>query len=145
MRGEVNAFQQSFLDYAVNSGVAALMLLAAVTLYVLLTPWKEFALVRDNNTSAGIALSGAVVGLSIPIAAALATSMSLYDVLIWGVVALLLQLIVYRVVDLLLGDIPKRIQDDEIGAAVLLVGAKLATAFILAAGLWDPSLHKFVG
>lgn len=145
MRGEVNAFQQSFLDYALNSGVAALMLLAAVTLYVLLTPWKEFALVRDNNTSAGIALSGAVVGLSIPIAAALATSMSLYDVLIWGVVALLLQLIVYRVVDLLLGDIPKRIQDDEIGAAVLLVGAKLATAFILAAGLWDPSLHKFVG
>lgn len=145
MRGEVNAFQQSFLDYAINSGVAALMLLAAVTLYVLLTPWKEFALVRDNNTSAGIALSGAVVGLSIPIAAALATSMSLYDVLIWGVVALLLQLIVYRVVDLLLGDIPKRIQDDEIGAAVLLVGAKLATAFILAAGLWDPSLHKFVG
>lgn len=145
MRGEVNAFQQSFLDYAVNSGVAALMLLAAVTLYVLLTPWKEFALVRDKNTSAGIALSGAVVGLSIPIAAALATSMSLYDVVIWGVVALLLQLIVYRVVDLLLGDIPKRIQNDEIGAAVLLVGAKLATAFILAAGLWDPSLHKFVG
>lgn len=145
MGGEVNAFQQSFLDYAVNSGVAALMLLAAVTLYVLLTPWKEFALVRNQNTSAGIALAGAVVGLSIPIAAALATSMSLYDVVIWGVVALLLQLIVYRVVDVLLGDIPKRIEADEVGAAILLAGAKLATAFILAAGLWDPSLHKFVG
>ncbi len=112
---------------------------------VLMRKWKEEGRVGNKNTKGGIEREGAGVGLRSTIAGEEANRMSLYDVVIWGVVALLLQLIVYRIVDVLLGDIPGRIQNDEIGAAILLVGAKLATAFILGAGLWDPSLHKFVG
>jgi putative membrane protein len=67
----------------------------------------------------------------------------LIDLVIWGVVALLLQLIVYRLVDLLLGGIPARIAQDESGAAIVLVAAKLSSALILAAGLWDPALQRF--
>lgn len=145
MSAEILAFQQSFLRYAMHSGVAAAMLLVAVTVYILLTPWKELALVRSGNSAAGLALAGAIVGLGIPITSALANSSSIYDVLIWGVVALLMQLIAYRIVDLLLGDIPKRIESDEQGAAFFLVGAKLATGMILAAGMWDPALHRFAG
>ena len=74
---------------------------------------------------------------------ALASSITLIDFAIWGVVALLLQLIVYRLVDLLLGGLPKRIEQDEVGAAIVLVAAKIASALILAAGLWDPALQRF--
>ena len=115
----------------------------ASTIYVLLTPWKELALLRQGNSAAGVALAGAVGGLAIPVASTLASSVSLFDLLIWGVVALILQLIVYRLVDLLLRDLPARIEKDEMGAAVFLAGAKLASALILAAGLWDPALQKF--
>jgi len=53
---------------------------------------------------------------------------------------LLLQLIAYRVTDLLLSDLPKRIEQDQAGPAVVLIGAKLASAMLLAAGLWDPNI-----
>ena len=52
-----------------------------------------------------------------------------------GVASVVLQLLAFRVVDILLTGLPQRIQDGEVSAAVLLVGAKLSTALILAAAL----------
>ena len=93
--------------------------------------------------TAGLALAGAFIGLAIPLASCLASSVSLLDLILWGVVALILQLLAYRLTDLLLRDLPKRIQDDEAGAAIVLISTKLASAMLLAAGLWDPALQRF--
>ena len=38
--------------------------------------------------------------------------------LIWGVVALLIQILAFRFVDLILRDLPRRIENDEAGAAI---------------------------
>ena len=46
-----------------------------------------------------------------------------------------LQLLAFRVVDALLTGLPQRIEHGEAPAAIVLVGAKLATALILAAAL----------
>jgi putative membrane protein len=140
--GEISAFDAAFPRFLASTGAAGLLLLLAATVYILLTPWKELSLVRSGNTSAGVALAAAIVGLAVPIASTLASSITLPGLLIWGAVALLMQLIAYRLVDLLLRDIPARIANDEIGAAALLAGAKLSAALILAAGLWDPVLHR---
>ncbi len=140
--GEISAFDAAFPRFLMSTGAAGLMLLLASTVYVLLTPWKELSLVRSGNTAAGVALSGAILGLAIPIASTLASSMTIEGLLIWGAIALLMQLITYRVVDLILRDIPRRIANDEIGAATLLAAAKLSTAMILASGLWDPVLQR---
>ena len=139
MGGETLAFVEAFIWTA----AAGAMLAIASTIYVLLTPWKELALVKEGNSAAGFALAGAIVGLAIPIASCLASSVTLIDLAIWGVVSLLIQLLVYRLVDVLLTDIPKRIEKEEAGAAVVLVAAKLASALIIAAGLWDPVLQRF--
>ncbi|MCF6329745.1 MAG: DUF350 domain-containing protein [Henriciella sp.] len=56
--------------------------------------------------------------------------------------ALLLQLLTYRIIDMVLKDIPQRIQNDEAGAAIVLIAAKISVAMILAAGLWDPNLQR---
>jgi len=143
MGGEIGAFVEAFPRFLIWSASAGVLLIAASTIYVLLTPWKEFAEIKRGNSAAGLALGGAIAGLAIPIASTLASSVSLIDLVIWGVVALLLQLIVYRLVDLLLGGIPARIAQDESGAAIVLVAAKLSSALILAAGLWDPALQRF--
>lgn len=143
MGGEIGAFVEAFPRFLIWTASAGVMLAIASTIYVLLTPWKEFAEVRRGNTAAGLALGGAITGLALPMSSALASSVTLIDFAIWGVVALLLQLIVYRLVDLLLGGLPRRIEEDESGAAVVLVAAKLASALILAAGLWDPALQRF--
>jgi putative membrane protein len=143
MGGEIGAFVEAFPRFLIWTASAGVMLVVASTMYVLLTPWTDFAEVRRGNTSAGLALGGAILGLALPMTSALASSITLIDFAIWGVVALLLQLIVYRLVDLLLGGLPRRIEGDELGAAIVLVAAKLASALILAAGLWDPALQRF--
>ncbi len=142
MTATLDAFRQGFPAFLVMTGTAGLLLLLASTVYVLLTPWKELALVRGGNGAAGLALSGAIVGLAIPIASCLASSLGLFDLLLWGTVALLLQLLTYRVIDMILKDIPKRIQNDEAGAAIVLIASKISVALILAAGLWDPNLQR---
>tara|TARA_R110000744_G_scaffold18614_1_gene49887 strand:- start:2523 stop:2954 length:432 start_codon:yes stop_codon:yes gene_type:complete len=143
MDGEIGAFVEAFPRFLIWTASAGGMLVVASTIYVLLTPWKELALVKGGNASAGLALAGAITGLAIPIASTLASSVSLLDLLIWGVIALLLQLIVYRLVDVLLRDIPQRIEQDQAGAAIVLIAAKISSALILAAGLWDPALQRF--
>lgn len=142
MTATLQSFQQGFPIYLMWTGTAGMLLLVASTIYVLLTPWRELALVKDGNGSAGLALAGAILGLAIPIAACLASSVTLIDLLLWGAVALLLQLISYRIIDMILRDIPRRIQNDEAGAAIVLIAAKLSVAILLAAGLWDPQLQR---
>ncbi|MEM8920488.1 MAG: DUF350 domain-containing protein, partial [Pseudomonadota bacterium] len=85
---------------------------------------------------------GVILGLAIPIASCLASSVSLFDLLIWGVVALLIQILAFRIVDLLLRGLPQRIENDEAGAAILLIAVKLSSALIIAAALWDPNLAR---
>ena len=45
------------------------------------------------------------------------------------------QLLVFKFIDWILHGLPQRIQEGEISAAVLLAGAKLASALIFAAAL----------
>ena len=103
--------------------------------YGMLTPWKEIALIREGNAAASVAFGGVLVGLGIPLAVSMSVSTSVTDIALWGLATLVLQLLAFRVVDLLLTGLPQRIQEGEISAAVLLVSAKLATALILAAAL----------
>ena len=62
------SFQEGFPTFLLWTGAAGLMLILAVSVYVLLTPWKELALVKGGNGTAGLALAGAIVGLAIPLA-----------------------------------------------------------------------------
>lgn len=142
MAATLESFRQGFPDFLLMTGISGLLLLIASTVYILLTPWKELALVRGGNGAAGLALAGAIVGLAIPIASCLASSLTYLDLILWGAVSLLLQLLTYRIIDMILRDIPQRIQNDEAGAAIVLIASKLAVAMLLAAGLWDPNIGR---
>jgi putative membrane protein len=141
MEAALDAFRSGFPNYLLFTGLAGLLLLITSAVYVLLTPWKELALLRGGNGTAGLALAGAIVGLAIPLAANVASSSTILDFLIWSVVSLLMQLLAYRLTDMILRDLPRRIENDEAGAAIVLIAVKLSTAMILAAGLWDPNVH----
>lgn len=132
---EVQAFASGFPVMVLHLGVTLGLLILGAVVYALLTPWKEIALIRDGNPAAAVAFAGVLIGLAIPLAVSLSVSTSVRDVALWGLATLVLQLLAFRIVDLILTGLPQRIQDGEISAAVLLVGAKLATALILSAAL----------
>ena len=109
--------------------------LFGVWLYMISTPYREISLIRDNNVAAAVTLSGAMVGLAVPLAFAMAASINAADILIWGAVTILIQISVYRVIDLLLRGLPKRIEAGEIGPAILVTAAKLSVAAFNAAAV----------
>ncbi|MBU1374659.1 MAG: DUF350 domain-containing protein [Alphaproteobacteria bacterium] len=130
---EIQAFAAGFPVFLAHAGVTVIILFAAAALYVLLTPHKEITLIREGNTAAAVSLGGVLLGLAIPLAASLRASTNVIEIGLWGAVTVVVQLLVFRLVDMLLRGLPKRIQDGEMSAAALLVGAKIATAMIIAA------------
>lgn len=132
---EVQAFASGFPIMVMHLVVSLLLLAAGAAVYVMLTPWREIALIRGGNPAAAVAFAGVLVGLAIPLAVSMSVSNSVCDIAIWGVATVVLQLLAFRVVDMLLTGLPQRIKDGEVSAAVVLVGAKLATALIMSAAL----------
>jgi putative membrane protein len=132
---EIQAFATGFPITLLHASVTLIMLILGTTLYALMTPHKEITLIREGNSAAALSLGGVMVGLAIPLAMSLAASTSVAEIVIWGAATTAVQLLVFRCTDMVLKGLPERIQDGEISAAALLVGAKLATALILAAAV----------
>lgn len=132
---EIQAFATGFPITLLHASLTLLLFVLGTALYAMLTPFREVALIREGNAAAAVALGGVMVGLAIPLAVSLASSPSLREIAIWGVATLFVQLLVFRLIDMVLRGLPQRIQEGEVSAAVLLVSAKLAAALILAAAL----------
>jgi putative membrane protein len=111
------------------------MLASGVTLYQLITPYHELDLIRSGNTAAAVSLSGAILGLALPLAFCMAGIVSVWDIIVWGVLALIIQLLAYRIGDALLKGLPSRIEAGEMGAAALVAAIKLAVAMINSAAI----------
>jgi putative membrane protein len=92
-------------------------------------------MVEHGNAAAGTMLAGAILALAIPLAAMLATSGTFLDVLVWGIVALILQLITLGVVALVMRNFRTMIEGGNIAAAVTLAGAQIAVALLNAAAM----------
>lgn len=116
--------------------LATALYIIGVVVYVQLTPHKEIALIRQGNLAAAISFSAFLVALVLPLAACLTSSVSLYDLGVWGTVSLLLQLFLFRITDLLLPDLPKRITEDDVAAATVLSAFKLAGSILLASAIF---------
>lgn len=132
---EIQAFATGFPLALLHATVTLLVLFAGAAIYALMTPHKEIALIREGNAAAAVSLGGVVVALAIPLGVSLTVSASLLDIALWGAATLAVQLLVFRLIDMLLRGLPQRIQEGEVSAAALLVGAKLGAALILAAAI----------
>jgi putative membrane protein len=127
----VTAFPNFVRYVVVGFGLAGLFLL----IYVMVTPWREFRLIRAGNTSAAIALIGALLGFCLPLANTIAHSVSLVDVVLWSLVALAVQVIVHIVMRLLLHDLKQAIEADRLSAGIMAGGFATCFGLISAACL----------
>jgi putative membrane protein len=120
----------NFILYFVVALVAEVVFIA---LYISVTPHREMALIRQGNVAAAISLAGAVLGFTLPLASVIAHAVSLIDLAIWSVVALIAQLVVFFAVDAALRKVSRHIEDGNVAAATTLAGASLAIGLINAA------------
>ena len=126
---------KGFPTLLLHFSVTMAMLGIGIWVYQLITPWDEINLIRQGNSAAASSFAGAILGLAIPLAICMATSVGVLDIILWGLVALVIQLLAFRLADLLLKDLPKRIEAGEMGASILVIAVKLSVAFINAAAI----------
>jgi len=116
--------------------LATALYIIGMIVYVQLTPHKEITLIREGNTSAAVSFSAFLIALALPLAACMTSSVSLFDLAVWGTVSLLLQLFLFRMTDMLLPDLPKRITQNDMAAAVVLSAFKLSGSILLASAVF---------
>jgi putative membrane protein len=110
---------------------ASLALLAAfIGIYIWITPYRELTLIRQGNVAAAASLSGTVLGFAIPLAHAVAQSVNIAEMAMWGVVALAVQLLVYFVMRRLVPGLASDIPAGKLAPGVLLGAVSLATGIL---------------
>jgi len=120
----------SFLMYF---GLGLALLGSFLALYGWVTPYEERALIREGNVAAAISLSGAILGFVLPLASAIAHSVGVADMVVWGLVALVVQVAVYFVVSRTMPHFAQAIREGRIAAATLLAALSVGVGVLNAA------------
>lgn len=122
----------AFLVYFCTGVIAVL---AYLFVYTRITPHNEFQLIRDNDPAAAIALGLSLLGFVLPVFSAIAHSANVADCLIWSVIALIVQVVVYFVVKIPVPDLSKRIAAGEMASAIWLGLSSVAAGALNAAAM----------
>ena len=120
----------NFLAYL---GAAAVLLVAFVVIYLVVTPYDEIRLIRENNVAAAVSLSGAVLGFAMPISNVIAHSDTLLDLAVWGVIAGLVQLAAWCVARVALPTLKEDISANRLAPAVFVAALSVTVGLINAA------------
>lgn len=121
--------------FAIYLATALLMVAAFGAVYALVTPHREYKLLRDGCAAAVPAFLGALIGYVIPLSAAMRSSISLTDFVIWAVIAALVQILAYAAARFIVPDISARIANNDVAAGALLGGVSLVFGLLNAASM----------
>jgi putative membrane protein len=122
-------------EFALYFGTGVGLVVLYLVLYTLATAHNEFALIRQNVTAAGLALGLSLVGFALPLSSAIVRAQTLLDAVLWGLVAIAVQILVYWLVRLAIPNLSRRIATGEIAAALFLGAASLSAGVINAAAM----------
>lgn len=120
----------AFLTYF---AIAIVLLLLFGLIYTRLTAHDEFALIRQGKPAAAVALGGSLLAFVLPLCSAIIHSVSLVDFVIWGMIALVIQIATFFAVRIFVPNLSQRITDDEMAAGLFVALASVAVGAINAA------------
>ena len=115
--------------------VSLFMLIVFVAVYTRVTRHDEIKLIKENSVAAAVAFSGSMIGFALPLASAMISSLTILEMIIWGVVALIVQIVVYLLVRLPMPRVSERIEKNEIAAGIWLGASSLAAGILNAASM----------
>ncbi len=127
-------FSAALPHFLAYFGAAIALALAFLSFYVMLTPHREFALIREGNSAAATQLTGTFLGFAVPVAMVIGHSVSIPDMLLWGAVAAAVQLLVFFLISrLLFRAISQRIVEGCSASGIFVGGMGLGTGILQAA------------
>lgn len=117
---------------------AIVLVIIFLYLYAIVTPYDDYKLIfEDNNLAASLGFGGAIIGVSIPLYSALVHSTSYLDFVIWGLIAILIQLVFAFIVTRLSGkySFEKKISDGVISVGILMAFLSISIGLLNAGSM----------
>lgn len=130
--GDNLADLQDFLAFFV---VAVILTIIFVGVYSTVTRHNEIKLIKEKSTAAAIAFSGSLIGFAMPLASAMMNSVTILEMVVWGAIALIVQIVVYLLVRLPMPRISERITANEVAAGIWLGATSLVGGILNAASM----------
>jgi len=119
-----------FISYFVT---AVLLLFLFSKIYEKVTPYREFSLISNGNTAAACSFGGALLGFAIPLASAIAHSGGLLDMILWAMIALIVQLLTFFTVRMAFPGIVADIPANQVSKGIFLGIVSLVVGILNAA------------
>lgn len=117
-------------------GIAIALLFIFQAVYMAVTPHRETELIKGGNVAAATAYIGAIIGFCLPLASALAHSISLLDFVIWGFIAGFVQVLTWVIVrTFFYKNISESIVAGTLAPALKLAGISVAVGILNAASM----------
>ena len=126
-------FGEALPHFLAYFGVNLILAVVFLTAYVLITPHKEFTLIKAGNNAAATQLAGTFLGYAIPVAVITSHAVTILDMVLWSAVALVIQLVVFFVIAKLFAGIESRIEDNCTASGVFVGGVGLGVGILQAA------------
>lgn len=129
----VDTIINNLLAFASFFAVAIALLTVFLTVYAVITPYNELVLIRHGNVAAAVSLGGALLGIALPVAVAVAVSHNLRSMLGWGTLACLIQLAVFLACRVILPQIAADIPKGRLASGVFIASLSIGVGLINAA------------
>lgn len=123
-----------FLNYLSYAGLSFLLLIIGFVLFELSTKTKELKLIAQGNLAAALVIGGKLLGLSFVIGSAIANSVNLTDMIIWGAVGIVSQIVLYILLELITirFSIKDAIENNNTAVGTLLLLISLSVGWVIA-------------
>lgn len=124
---------QNLLSFAAYFVTAVVVLFVFQWIYTRVTPYDEVAMIKANKAAASVTYGGALIGFVLPLASVIANSVNLVDMLIWAVIAGVVQLLAFAVMRLFYPGLSDSIAANELAPAMKLAFVSIAVGILNAA------------
>jgi putative membrane protein len=130
--------------YPSLSGIPNFILYAAIgvalsfiftVIYVRITGHDEIRLIREGNASAALALGSSLVAFAMPLSKAIAQASSVPDCILWGAIALIIQLLAYGLARTLIPGLSDKISKNTLATAIILAAISLTAGMLNSASM----------
>ena len=135
MNEQFGLFLTNLSEFLFFFVAAAALTLIFVVFYTRVTRHNELSLIKKNSTAAALAFSGSLIGFALPLASTMINSVTVVEMVLWGLVALIVQVLVYLVIRLPMPRISERIEADEVAAGIWLGSCSIVAGILNAAAM----------
>lgn len=125
----------SILNYLGFMIVSVGLLVAALAIYLQVTPYSEIKLIRSGNRAAALSFGGTAIGLALTLYGVGTSTWSVMQLATWGAIGLVFQIVSFFVVAALIGGFKAGIEEDKAGYGIALGCLSIAIGILNAAAL----------